>query len=193
MEKVFKIFLLVILYVYGAVRMPYMKNRDKIKYVKNKNTKLEKMNVFIAWLGMCLVPHLYAFTNIFEKYAMKVPFWGRSLAAILMILDVVYFYYIHKELSNNWSPILEIRENQKLITSGVYKYVRHPMYTQCWAWVFLQGIVSSNAFVWIFGLLSWGFLYFTRVFNEEKLMLEEFGDEYKEYMNKTGRILPKIF
>ena len=95
MENIFKIFLLVILYVYGAVRMPYMKNRDKIKYVKNKNAKLEKMNVFIAWLGMCLVPHLYAFTNLFAKYSMPIPLWGRGLAAFLMIMDVVYFYYIH--------------------------------------------------------------------------------------------------
>ena len=67
------------------------------------------------------------------------------------------------------------------------------MYTQCWLWVFFTGIVASNWFVLVFGLVTWGFLYFTRVFNEEKMMLGEFGTEYSDYMKQTGRIFPKIF
>ena len=50
-----------------------------------------------------------------------------------------------------------------------------------------------SGFVLIFGILSWGFLYFTRVFTEGKMMIDCFHDEYKEYMKRTGRIFPKIF
>ena len=66
------------------------------------------------------------------------------------------------------------------------------MYTQSWIWVIMQGMVASNYFVLIFGVITWGLMYFTRVFSEEKMMIDEFGNEYIEYMKETGRLLPKI-
>ena len=66
------------------------------------------------------------------------------------------------------------------------------MYTQLWIWVIFQGLVLSNFFIEIIGILTWGNLYFMRISNEEKMMIEEFGDKYKEYMKKTGRLIPQI-
>ncbi len=81
---------------------------------------------------------------------------GRVVASLRLLLNAVLFYYVHKELSNNWSPVLDICENQKIIKTGVYKYIRHPMYTQSWLWVILQGLVASNWFVLVFGIVTWG-------------------------------------
>ena len=66
------------------------------------------------------------------------------------------------------------------------------MYTQLWIWVIFQGLILSNYFIEIIGILTWGNLYFMRVSNEEKMMIDEFGDEYKKYMKKTGRLIPQI-
>ena len=103
--------------------------------------------------------------------------------------------FYHKNTVFCWSSIgclLEIKTKQNLIKTGVYKYIRHPMYTQSWLWVIFQGIVSANWFVLIFGVLTWGFMYFTRVFSEENMMIEVFNEEYVEYMQHTGRLLPKL-
>lgn len=190
---VFKTVIFVFIIACGFIRMPLMKKCKSNHNIKSVNSIFEKTKVFIAWLGMCLVPFLYIFTHIFDKFDIYLPLYVRIIASTGLAANALFFYYIHKQLSDNWSPVLEIKEGHKLITEGIYKYIRHPMYTQSWLWVILQGIVAANWFVLVFGIVTWGFMYFTRVFYEEKMMIEEFGDEYLKYMQHTGRLLPKLF
>lgn len=189
---ILKTVLFVFIFACGFIRLPMMKKCKNNINIVLKNPGVEKFKVFLAWLGMFLVPMLYIFTKLFNGFDINLPMWLRYISAVGLVLNAVFFYYIHRELSNNWSPYLEICENQKLIKTGVYSKIRHPMYTQSWLWVILQGVVSSNLFVFIFGIVTWGFLYFTRVFNEEEMMKEQFKDEYIEYMQQTGRLLPKF-
>lgn len=189
---IFKIILLIFIVSCGLIRMPLMKKCKHNKNKKSLNTQIEKIKVFIAWLGMCLVPFIYIFTNCLNKFDFNQPFAVRIFCSVVLVANIFLFYYVHKELNDNWSAILEVKEEQKLIKTGIYKYIRHPMYLQSWVWVIFQGMVASNYFVLIFGIITWGLMYFTRVFSEEKMMIDEFGDEYREYMKETGRILPKI-
>ena len=132
------------------------------------------------------------FFHCFEGFKIKIPEFLRIISSIILFFDVIFFYFIHKQLAENWSPYLEIKIDQKLIKNGIYKYISHPMYTQLWIWVIFQGLILSNYFIEIIGILTWGNLYFMRVSNEEKMMIDEFGDEYKKYMKKTGRLFPKL-
>ena len=66
------------------------------------------------------------------------------------------------------------------------------MYLSMWLFVFFQGFLLSNIFIEIFGILAWSNLYFIRINNEEKIMIDIFGNEYKEYIENTGRIFPKL-
>ena len=192
-ELIFKILLFVILVVYGLIRVPFAKKCRNNKNIKSVHTLFEKINVFIAWLGMVFVPVLYSFTSILDTFHFNLPFYIRIIATLGLIMDCEFFHIIHKTLDDNWSPVLVIKDGQKLVKNGVYKYIRHPMYTQCWLWIILLGIVAANIFVEIFGIITWGFLYFTRVFAEEKMMIEQYGKEYEYYMKQTGRLLPKIY
>ena len=180
--------------IYSLIRIYYVAkiNKNKKQLVKTRNKTLERIKVTIASIGMVFIPLASVFTPYLDYFQIYVPQFLIYLTIILMILDIYYFYLTHKQLGYNWSPILEIKEKQKLIKTGVYKYVRHPMYTQTWIWIFLQGIILTNYFVEICGILCWGYLYFTRIGPEEQLMIEEFGEEYKEYMKNTGRLIPKI-
>ncbi len=187
-----KFIFFVIIIAYGAVRLPYAKKCRNKACIKSIHCFFEKFKVFIAWLGMCLVPMIYIFTSLLDGFDINIPLYVRLFAFLGLIADIIFFHYIHKALDDNWSAILEIKDGQKLITNGVYKYIRHPMYTQCWICVILQGIFASNILVEIFGIVTWGFMYFTRVSYEEKMMLEQFKEEYKIYMTKTGRLLPKF-
>lgn len=191
---IFRILLFLGMAACAVIRYPYIKKYKKNVNIKTVNEKSEKVKVFIAWLGMGLVPLLYIITPLFNRFDVYVPISVRTIAAVLFLLNnFIFFYYIHKQLDNNWSMGLDIREGHTLITGGIYKYIRHPMYTQCWIFVLLQGIVAANIFVTVFGIAAWGILYFTRVFDEEKMMIEKFGNRYKNYMRFTGRILPKLF
>jgi len=74
---------------------------------------------------------------------------------------------------------------------GVYRKIRHPMYTAHFLWSIAQILLLQN---WIAG---WGFLvsflplYWVRIKEEEQMMWDEFGDSYRSYMRKTGRLFPK--
>ena len=188
----FKIIYCIFLSIYSIIRFTFAKGVKKIKLKKSKNDISEKIKDFIAFLGMAFIPLISIFTPFLDNFNIQIPVIVIYFSIIGLALDLYFFYLIHKQLGINWSPILEIKENQKLIKDGVYKYIRHPMYTQLLLWDILQGILLSNYFVEFFGILTMGIFYFTRINDEEELMIEEFGEEYIKYMENTGRLIPKF-
>ena len=87
---------------------------------------------------------------------------------------------------------LQIIESHHLVRDGLYKLVRHPIYLGTILVNF--GIVS--VFSSVYGVLlmavATGFLFF-RIRNEERMLIERFGEEYKEYQRMTKRIVPYIY
>ena len=118
------------------------------------------------------------------------PVWSRWVGVGLGSSSLPLFLWIHHELGKNWSLALVTKEEHTLVSSGPYRWVRHPMYTV----IFLQSLayflVSAN---WVIGIPGLGIsmLCVARVDEEEALMVEEFGDEYRAYMERTGRFLPR--
>ncbi len=79
-----------------------------------------------------------------------------------------------------------------LVTGGVYRYIRHPMYASMWLWGIAQALLLWN---WIAGWASLVLflpLYVLRVPREERMMHEYFGDAYRTYMNRTARVIPHL-
>ena len=188
----FKIVYCIFLFIYGLIRFTFAKGVKDLKIKKSKDDIFEKIKDFIAFLGMAFIPLISIFTPFLNNFEIKIPLLILFFSIIGIALDLYFFYLIHKQLGINWSPILEIKENQKLIKDGVYKYIRHPMYTQLLLWNILQGILLSNYFVEFFGILTMVIFYFSRINSEEELMIEEFGEEYIKYMENTGRLFPKF-
>ncbi len=77
------------------------------------------------------------------------------------------------------------------MTEGVYRYIRHPMYASQWLWVIAQAMLLHNWIAGLGGIVCFTPFYFMRVAPEEQMMLEQFGKEYRAYMQHTGRILPR--
>ena len=75
-------------------------------------------------------------------------------------------------------------------TSGVFRYVRHPLYLG--ALLFYLGLTIATCSLVSFVLLVVIFLFYNYIAGyEEKLMLRRFGDEYRDYMEKTGKWIPR--
>jgi protein-S-isoprenylcysteine O-methyltransferase Ste14 len=117
---------------------------------------------------------------------------NRLVGIIILAMAVWLFWRSHADLGRNWSPSLELREGHELVTEGVYRSVRHPMYASMWLWGVAQALLLQN---WIAGWVSLVMfmpLYLLRVPREERMMLDEFGEEYRAYMNHTGRVIPRL-
>jgi protein-S-isoprenylcysteine O-methyltransferase Ste14 len=80
-----------------------------------------------------------------------------------------------------------------LRTQGPYAWVRHPMYSA----LFLMGLgwllLTANWFIGAPLMIGMIVVVFMRVENEEGVLIDLFGDEYREYMQRTGRFLPLLF
>jgi protein-S-isoprenylcysteine O-methyltransferase Ste14 len=187
-----KIIFLILWFSAFLIRLPHSrryKNTRKIEKVKNKR---ELTLALLAAIGSILLPLIWIISSLFSSFAMELPQAARWAGIGVYLISLWFFYKVHQSLGSNWSPFLEITDKHTLITTGLYQNIRHPMYSQVWLWMFAQWLITSNWMVGVTGLITWSTLYFTRVSTEEKMMLNHFGSAYREYMNQTGRLLPKI-
>jgi protein-S-isoprenylcysteine O-methyltransferase Ste14 len=103
------------------------------------------------------------------------------------------FWRSHADLGRNFSIRLVIRQEHALVTTGVYRRVRHPMYASALLWSLGQALLLPNWITALAGLLGFCILYCGRVRREELLMLKTFGEEYRKYMLRTQKLVPYIY
>ena len=175
-----------------VIRWPYNKANKNNKIAKDQKSPLEKGLLTLATIGMVLLPISHTFSPIWHFANYNTPLWAQATGIALIAPTAWLFYRSHKDLGVNWSPTLEVRENHTLVTRGVYQSIRHPMYTSIWLWVLVQGLLLSNFIAGWSGLVAFGLLYALRVKHEEKMMINQFGQQYQDYMVNTNRLLPKL-
>ena len=127
----------------------------------------------------------------FAEYPLRAGPLGAGIACFTAGLWL--FYRSHADLGTNWSITLEVRDQHQLITDGVYRRIRHPMYTSLFLYAVGQALVIPN---WVVGpsyLLPLTILVACRVGTEERMMVEQFGDEYTAYMMQSKRLVPGIW
>jgi protein-S-isoprenylcysteine O-methyltransferase Ste14 len=125
-----------------------------------------------------------------RAFALPAPPWLRWTGLVLGVTSVGLFAWTHVALGKFWSTCLQLRAGHRLITTGPYARIRHPMYSAILGWMTSLGLVVAGSWVPLLfaGLAALNFI--LRIRPEEKMMLLEFGDEYRAYMKLTGRLLP---
>jgi protein-S-isoprenylcysteine O-methyltransferase Ste14 len=175
------------------MRYEYARRSRRERVVSSARGPLEAALLLMSLSGLGLVPLVYAATAIprFAAYSFHPALaW---LGIFFAIAALGMFHLTHRALGRNWSISLDVRENHELVTKGIYRRVRHPMYSAFWLWAITQALLLPNWIAGFAGLAGFGALYFGRVAREERMMLETFGDSYRAYMARTGRVFPSIF
>ncbi len=187
-----KIIYVVALVIEMAVRVPLNQKRKQIKVATDRVNRQEAALLGLLFFGNFLLPLVYIFSPWLNFANYTLPPWAGWLGALFMLGAVLVFWRAHVDLGRNWSPSLQILEGHTLITQGIYHIIRHPMYASQWLWVLAQPLLIQNWIAGLAGALFYLPLYFVRVPVEERMMLEQFGDEYRDYMRRTGRVLPRL-
>jgi protein-S-isoprenylcysteine O-methyltransferase Ste14 len=175
------------------IRYRYAQRSRRETVLRSDRGARETALLLISLCGLGIIPFLYLATS-FPRFA-AYPFHPLQawLGVVFAAASLLIFQLTHQALGRNWSISLDVRENHQLVTDGVYRKVRHPMYTAFWLWAVAQALLLPNWVAGCSGLVGFGILFFGRVAREERMMLETFGNHYREYMARTYRVIPLIF
>jgi len=111
---------------------------------------------------------------------------------LLGVMALLLFLWIHRYLGSNLSVSLRIKDSQTLITDGPYRWIRHPMYTAFYLLHLATFLLTANWFIGVSWTVGLTIIIALRVRREEAMMINRFGDQYRLYMQQTGRFFPAI-
>ena len=176
-----------------VIRFPHSFKARSVPKASRTDRKREWVLLGAASLGLSLIPMAYLLTGepaFAERQFHPALAWaGTAVFAASLWL----FYLVHRDLGKNWSFTLELRRRHTLVTDGLYRRIRHPMYSAFWLWALAQLLLLPNWVAGTSGLIGFGTLFFFRVRREEQMMIERFGEQYRSYMARTKRIIPGIY
>jgi protein-S-isoprenylcysteine O-methyltransferase Ste14 len=145
----------------------------------------------IASLFLALILVLYAYNSSWlETFAIVLPEWLRWGGVILGLVGFGLWTWTQAVLGKEYSPLLQVGDQHRLVTIGPYARIRHPMYTAMSAVAIALALLSAN---WCFVLFAIALVigFVLRAPREEQMMQARFGNTYAEYMKKTGRFFPR--
>ena len=192
-ELMAKIIWILFIIAWGVIRYkPNVKSRKVVKSVVSRTFK-ERFSMVASNLGLGTIPAVWIFTDYLDGYDYTQNTMLMVIGAAVLLISLRLFRLTHKALGKMWSHSLDLREGHKLVTSGIYEKVRHPMYTAFWVWAIGAAFLLPNWIAGFSGLVGFGILFFLRVGQEEAMMKAEFGEEYESYMARTKKIFPNLY
>ena len=195
-DNIFETLFLFLLVTTEIIRLPYyvqsIRQHRKHEIIRSEADLRDRLFFLCVIIGTWGATILKIRTTWFSFADFAVPPAVNALGIFLYLSGLILLVHSHNQLKRNWSPTIEINQQQELVTSGVYRLIRHPIYAAVWLMVIAQVLVLNNYILGLTGVLSFCLLYNHRVNKEEKMMAVHFGKEFVIYCETTGRLLPNL-
>ena len=194
MESIFRIILPAVIVAFALHRGYYVrKHGEEQNSLKKREEGLaSKIAGILGMFGFIAILVYTVYPAWLSWASLPLPPWMRWAGVGIALFGFALLQWAQNALGKNWSDTPRMMKEQSLITSGPYHFVRHPIYTAFLLILCSTSFISAN---WLIGLTWIGMTALevaSRIGFEESLMLEYFGDPYREYMKRTGRLLPRI-
>jgi protein-S-isoprenylcysteine O-methyltransferase Ste14 len=195
-ENVYRWMALVIFMAGTSISIYFRHRADREAGDEKISLKSEGLPLMLAlriggialWLGVFayfINPAWMAWSQV------DLPVWLRLSGAALGIVTDGLIYWVFSSLGNNVSPTVVTRRQHKLVTSGPYRWVRHPLYTVGFLSYIGFALLAANWYVAILAVAAM-ILLSLRVPAEEEALIARNGDAYRDYTKRTGRFLPRL-
>jgi protein-S-isoprenylcysteine O-methyltransferase Ste14 len=141
---------------------------------------------FVGALVYAILPSWVMFLSI------PLPDWFRLVMVGVAALGILFVSWGYWALGKNWAPSVSgVRKDTVMVTTGLYGFVRHPIYLGAFIFLAALTLVAANLLILLPTLALLALLY-TSIDDEEAMLIDRFGDEYREYMKRTLRFIPKF-
>jgi len=190
-DNTFEVIFLAGFIVGSVIRKVYTFRARGNKTANRRKSVLDILLISAGGVGLA-APLFYLFTSWLDFADYDLPGWLGCVGTAVFAVALLLLWRSHADLGRNWSATLKVREGHTLVTAGVYRYMRHPMYSAHWLWAIAQALLIENWLAGLALLVTFLPLCLIRIPREEEMMLENFGEEYRQYMNHTGRLIPRL-
>ena len=194
-ENIFRLLAAVILISGMSISSYYRRKADREsgeKISRNADGSLMATIIRIGGLLLWLSPFVYLINPAWMAWSkIGLPEWIRWLGVAIGVLSVAGVYWLFSSIGSGITPTSATRREHTLVTIGPYRWVRHPLYTIGSSMFISFGMMADNWYIALLGILAF-IAMAIRTPKEEANLIEKFGDEYREYMTRTGRFLPKF-
>jgi len=167
---------------------------NRIFLSKKKVTKnFDKNSLILIWLTVIISITLGVFIKSNLKFPIAGSIWFRYSGLSVIVIGMIFRFIAIRTLGRLFTVDLSIHQNHVLIISGLYKYIRHPSYTGSLLSFFEFALSLNNwiSLIIIFFPVLSAFIH--RINIEEKLLRDQIGSEYVDYMKKTKRLIPMVY
>lgn len=194
-ETIFRIMLPLLLFAFIAHRGYYTKKNSGLeeKTIQKREEGLaSKIAGLLGMLGFAASAIYVVKPDWIAWAALPFPLWMRWSGMALALVGFALLQWAQATLSANWSDTPRMMKAQELVTRGPYGSIRHPIYS---AFILIIGsmlLISANGIVGLPLLLMAALEIVSRMEYEENLMIQHFGDVYRQYMTRTGRLFPRL-
>jgi protein-S-isoprenylcysteine O-methyltransferase Ste14 len=194
-ENTFRILAAVILFTSIGISSYFRRKADKDTGEKiSRKVDGSALMTVIKVLGpvLWLSPLVYLINPAWMAWSkIGLPDWVRWLGVLIGVLCIFGVYWLFSSIGSGITPTSGTRKEHQLVTSGPYRWVRHPLYTVGSSLFIAFGMMADNWFIAALGVFAF-IAMAIRTPKEEANLIEKFGDEYREYMKRTGRFLPRL-
>lgn len=142
--------------------------------------------IYLALLAYMVNPDWMAWSSV------PLPLWLRGLGVAVGLAMLPVLYWVVRTLGRNISETVLTKEDHRLVTQGPYRWVRHPLYSVATIIFVSLGLVAANWFIIVMAVVIIVGMTLVVIPKEETQLISKFGDEYREYMKRTGRLAPRI-
>ena len=190
--QVWNLVFLIGMIVYVSIRGVFGGRTKRNEKVVSRADTRDRALVAVVFLGSIILPALYLFTPWLGFADYRLPAFIPGCGAVVMVIALWLFWRAHADLGLNWSITLEMRKDHELIVHGLYRRIRHPMYAAIFLFAVAQALLLQNWLAGWAGFVTFAILYLVRTPREEKMMCEFFGESYRNYMQRSGRLWPRL-
>ena len=194
-ENIFRIVAALLIFTGMGISGYFRRKADRDSGEKISRKADGTILMFLIRLGglvLWLSPILYLINPGWMAWSkIGLPEWARWLGVGIGILCNIGVYWLFSSIGSGITSTSATRTEHKLVTSGPYRWIRHPLYTVGSSMFVAFGMMADNWFIACMGVFAF-IIMAIRTPQEEANLIEKFGDEYREYMQRTGRFLPKL-
>jgi protein-S-isoprenylcysteine O-methyltransferase Ste14 len=172
-------------------RVERLRPSDAAHVGARQSRAAEQLVLGSVLIGLWVLPLVTVLTPWLGRFDVPLPRWAAAAGAALFCASLALRWLAQKALGRQWSHTLETAAAQTLVMHGVYARLRHPLYVSLVLWALAQPLLLQNAVSGFAGAVAVGLIWLIRVPREEAMLIEHFGEEYRSYMSRTGRLFPR--